>query len=119
MRDRKRTQRAPCSYMSYETFNDSVGNLSVRTKVGLQIGNRQSQIANPMKLSLQLGKFNFSFASARSAISPSAATRLSPTQAWMRGEDWPGTHTLTSPYEQSVWGYTAVSALAQTVPAIP
>jgi len=45
-----------------------------------------------------------------------------PIQAWIRGEDgdWAsGTPFLHSPFQQSVWVYTAVCALAQTISAIP
>src|SRR5439155_18256745 len=46
----------------------------------------------------------------------------SPIQAWMRGQDWDpgrGAGVLVSPYQQSVWVYTVVSALAQTLSTMP
>jgi len=53
------------------------------------------------------------------APSATRAAALTPAQAWLRGEDWPGVSTLASPYQQSIWVYTDISALAQTVSAIP
>src|ERR1043166_6057964 len=67
-----------------------------------------------MNLSLKIGKFDVSFGAKKSANSP--------IQAWMRGQDWnPGraAGVLVSPYQQSVWVYTVVSALAQTVSTMP
>src|SRR5437763_14121648 len=67
-----------------------------------------------MNLSLKLGKFDVSFGAKKSANSP--------IQAWLRGQEWNpgrGSGVLVSPYQQSVWVYTVVSALAQTVSAIP
>ena len=78
-----------------------------------------------MKLSLHLGKFSFNLGSG----SPDAPTlqranppTSSPAQAWLRGDDRYGISNsplLVSPLQQSVWVYTAISALAQTVSAIP
>src|SRR6266487_3584264 len=67
-----------------------------------------------MKFSLKFGKFNLSFGATKSADSP--------IQAWMRGEDGALGSTsplLGSPFQQSVWVYTAVCALSQTISAIP
>jgi HK97 family phage portal protein len=53
---------------------------------------------------------------------PKKSAPPSPIQAWLQGEDWHplgGSGALASPYQQSVWVYTAVSALAQTVSAMP
>src|SRR5438876_10857151 len=77
-----------------------------------------------MKISLQLGKFNFALGSSRSAAPPlqRSRTALTPAQAWLRGEDWTlsgNNPFLVSPFQQSVWVYTAASALAQTVSSIP
>ena len=68
-----------------------------------------------MNLSLTLGKFNVSLGAQR------AAAPSSPIQAWLRGEDtFPSQSAiLASPYQQSVWVYTVVSAIAQTVSSIP
>jgi len=75
-----------------------------------------------MKFSLQLGKFTLalgadhSHASALQRANPAS----NPLRAWLRGEEYITPQpTLTSPFEQSVWVYTAISALAQTVSAIP
>src|SRR6266436_6599785 len=76
-----------------------------------------------MKLSVQLGKFSFAVGAPRSdAPTVQRSTTLTPAQAWLRGEDWtlPGNNPfLVSPFQQSVWVYTAASALAQTVSSIP
>src|SRR2546422_6101516 len=41
-------------------------------------------------------------------------------QAWLRGDDAESnSHLLVAPFQQSVWIYTVVSALAQTVSSIP
>src|SRR5258708_6093785 len=67
-------------------------------------------------MKLRLGKFRLKF-----GIGAKAAA-ASPIQAWLRGEDLDssrGTAVLASPYQQSVWVYTVVSALAQTVSTIP
>jgi len=67
-----------------------------------------------MNLSLKLGKFDFSFGVKKSVDSP--------IQDWIRGEDsivGSGSPLLGSPFQQSVWVYTAVCALAQTISAIP
>ena len=53
---------------------------------------------------------------------PRKSAPPSPIQAWLQGEDWHpagSSGALASPYQQSVWVYTAVSALAQTVSAMP
>src|SRR5213595_1757270 len=73
-----------------------------------------------MKLTLQLGKLNFTLGSDRSTRNSELQTRNYPPQlrSWLRGEDIPS-HILSSPYEQSIWVYTAVSALAQTVSSVP
>src|SRR5438874_7698576 len=70
-----------------------------------------------MNLSLQLGKYSFSFGAAKRSTDPS-----SPIQAWIRGEEsiaGSGSPLLGSPFQQSVWVYTAICALAQTISAIP
>src|SRR6266704_1524379 len=69
-----------------------------------------------MNLSLQLGKFQFAIGS---PMVKRAAANLSPLQMWLRGEDSGADTMLVSPFQQSVGVYTAVSALAQTVSAIP
>src|SRR5262245_37991856 len=64
-------------------------------------------------MKLRLGKFHLS-------LTRSAAT--SPIQAWLRGADIDpsgGAAVLTSPFQQNVWVYTVVSALAQTVSTVP
>ncbi len=83
-----------------------------------------------MKFSLQLGKFNLSLGASR--FNPLVAPKSDeggPTlqrafdfaKAWLRGEDWTANdpNPFVSPFQQSVWVYTAVSALAQTISAIP
>src|SRR4051794_33514199 len=70
-----------------------------------------------MNLTLQLGKLNLTLGANRSQA-PTLQRSSSPIKAWLRGEDTT-THILTSPYEQSIWVYTAVSALAQTVSSVP
>src|SRR5437879_1510906 len=93
-----------------------------------------------MKFNLQLGKLSFQFGSRpatapRPAVAGSRAvpsersnaptlqrSNGSPIQAWLRGAENNGTDAnavLVSPFQQSVWVYTVVSALAQTVSAIP
>src|SRR5580765_7627011 len=94
-----------------------------------------------MKFNLQLGKLSFQFGNRpASATRPAVAGRRSetgarksevetvkrtngsPIQAWLRGAENNGTDpnaVLVSPFQQSVWVYTVVSALAQTVSAIP
>ena len=75
-----------------------------------------------MKLSLQLGKFNFTLGSDRPdapTLQRSNAPTPSPVQSWLGGSAYRASETLVSPYEQSIWVYTVVSALAQTVSAIP
>jgi len=69
-----------------------------------------------MNFSLKLGKFDLSLGAKRSAGASS------PIAAWLRGQDWNpgrGSGVLVSPYQQSVWVYTVVSALAQTVSTMP
>ena len=69
-----------------------------------------------MNFSLKLGKFDLSLGAKRSTGASS------PIAAWMRGQDWNpgrGSGVLVSPYQQSVWVYTVVSALAQTVSTMP
>src|SRR6266566_9374358 len=63
-------------------------------------------------MKLRLGKFNLQL---------TLSTASSPIQAWMRGQDSLSSEsaTLAAPYQQSVWVYAAVSALAQTVSTIP
>src|SRR5205814_9545188 len=74
-----------------------------------------------MKLSFELGKLRFQLGTRN--WEPSARKSAeSPIQAWLRGEE--GTFgsaspLLASPFQQSVWVYTAVCALAQTISAIP
>src|SRR3989442_952755 len=74
-----------------------------------------------MNLSIQLGKLRLSLGAERSdAPTLQRSTAASPIQAWLRGEeDTSPKPTLTSPFQQSVWVYSAISALAQTVSAIP
>src|ERR1043166_5493416 len=67
-----------------------------------------------MKFSLKIGKYSLSLGATKSAESP--------IQAWMRGEEGTlgsVTPLLASPFQQSVWVYTAVCALSQTISAIP
>src|ERR1051326_6937645 len=64
-------------------------------------------------MKLRLGKFNLE-------VTRSAPD--SPIQAWLRGAEgvFPSeTCLLASPYQQSVWVYSVVSALAQAVSTIP
>ena len=93
-----------------------------------------------MKLNLKFGKLSFQFGSRpataqRPTVAGSRAVPAersnaptlqrstgNPIQAWLRGAENNGTDAnavLVSPYQQSVWVYTVVSALAQTVSAIP
>jgi len=74
-----------------------------------------------MKFSLQVGKFNLSLGASRFNASTIQRAASSPIQAWLRGEDWTTAdpHPFVSPFQQSVWVYTAISALAQTISAIP
>src|SRR5258707_6765479 len=74
-----------------------------------------------MNLSLKLGPLALSFGANRSLDSTAQqrAAPLTPAQAWLRGDDSCVTHNLLAPYQQSIWVYTAISALAQTVSAIP
>src|SRR5580765_5674042 len=78
-----------------------------------------------MNLSFQIGNRTFSFGSkppenSQPQAPPQTQTRSSPVQAWL-GSCYPNgaDSILCSPYEQSVWVYTVVSALAQTISAIP
>src|SRR2546430_16751384 len=73
-----------------------------------------------MKLSLQLGKLNLSLGAERSTVPPIQRS-FEFAKAWIRGEEWTADQTFpfVSPYQQSVWVYTAVCALAQTISAIP
>src|SRR5258706_9230221 len=67
-----------------------------------------------MSLKSKLRKFGLRFGAKSSAVSP--------IQAWMRGEDWNpgrGSGVLASHYQQSVWIYTVIAALAQTVSTMP
>src|SRR3989442_8024527 len=63
-------------------------------------------------MKLRLGKLSLE-------LTRSAPT--SPIQAWLRGETTTPSESalLLAPFQQSVWVYTAVSALAQTVSSIP
>src|SRR5438552_13887258 len=76
-----------------------------------------------MKFTFNIGKFNFTLGAERShAPTHQRSTTSAPIQAWLRGEE--GTFgsaspLLASPFQQSVWVYTAVCALAQTISAIP
>ena len=74
-----------------------------------------------MHLSLHLGPFRLALGSQPGTRNSQLGTlhRSSPATAWLRGDDCTNTISLTSPYQQSVWVYTAISALAQTVSAIP
>ena len=69
-----------------------------------------------MNFSIQIGKYHFSLGAKRSNAPTSSI------QAWLRGDESTFGSTsaaLASPFQQSVWVYTAVSALAQTISAIP
>src|SRR3954447_22885908 len=71
-------------------------------------------------MNLRLGKFNLELTRSH----PPALQRAggSPVQAWLRGEDvgfGSSTPFLGAPFQQSVWVYTAVCTLAQTISAIP
>ena len=71
-------------------------------------------------MKLRIGKLSLELT--RSDAPTLQRSSPSPAAAWLRGEDWngpAGSAFLASPYQQSVWVYTAVSALAQTVSAIP
>src|SRR5580765_2028105 len=94
-----------------------------------------------MKFSFKLGRFSLSLGGrgttrpggvicsqpGRKSTETSAITSdsvrskaNSPIQAWLRGAEIPSeSPILVSPFQQSVWIYTVVSALAQTVSAIP
>src|SRR5882724_11979359 len=72
-----------------------------------------------MNLSLNLGKFTLQLGTRNSQPAIARGGALSPAQTWLRGEEACASLQLTSPYQQSVWVYTAVSALAQTVSSIP
>src|SRR5438132_5660117 len=75
-----------------------------------------------MKFSVRLWRFSRAIGSAgRDAELGTARGGASFAQAWLRGEEAPGNgaNALVSPFQQSVWVYTVVSALAQTVSAIP
>src|SRR5260221_11465611 len=41
------------------------------------------------------------------------------TQAWLRGENMSGGAVLSSAYEQVIWGYRAINALAEQVANVP
>src|SRR5207253_243108 len=73
-----------------------------------------------MNLSFKLGKLHLSFGAERSAAPPLQRS-FEFAKAWLRGEEWTANQAFpfVSPYQQSVWVYTVVSALAQTVSAIP
>src|SRR5260221_1818470 len=73
-----------------------------------------------MKFSLHLGSLALSLAAERS-YAPTLSRSFDPIRSWLRGEDVSASAgaTLVSPFQQSVWVYTVVSALAQTVSAIP
>src|SRR5712671_5097578 len=65
-------------------------------------------------MKLRLGKFTLHLT--RSGVA------TTPVQAWLQGRDSfsaSGTGVLVSPFQQSVWVYTVVSALAQVVSSIP
>ncbi len=77
-----------------------------------------------MKFSFQLGKINFEVGTANSGLGTAAKSSggLGLAAAWLRGQEGNGSGgnaALISPFQQSVWVYTVVSALAQTVSAIP
>jgi len=72
-----------------------------------------------MNLSLNLGKFTLQLGTRNSQPAIARSGALSPAQTWLRGDDSCATPLLVSPYQQSVWVYTAVSALAQTISSIP
>src|SRR2546423_10963410 len=74
-----------------------------------------------MKFTFELGKLRFQLGTRNSEPGVRKSAN-SPIQAWLRGEE--GTFgsaspLLASPFQQSVWVYTAVCALAQTISAIP
>src|SRR2546430_1739829 len=72
-----------------------------------------------MKLSLQLGSLALSLGAERS-YAPNLRRSFGPIQSWLRGDDVTAANAaLISPFQQSVWLYTVISALAQTVSAIP
>src|SRR5437762_3600599 len=67
-----------------------------------------------MNFSIKVGNYALTLGKAKSADSPIGA--------WLRGEDISlggSTPFLSSPFQQSVWVYTAICALAQTISAIP
>ena len=77
-----------------------------------------------MKFSLQLGKFNFALGSGRSEASDASTVQrsnsaMNSSAVWLGGGNSSYACGLSSPHEQSVWVYTAVSSLAQTISAIP
>src|SRR5258708_7590664 len=77
-----------------------------------------------MKLSLQLGKRNFTLGSERTERANGSTVQRSngstnSSAVWLGGGNSSYACGLNSPHEQSVWVYTAVSALAQTISAIP
>ena len=72
-----------------------------------------------MKLSLQLGSLALSLGAERS-YARNLRRSFGPIQSWLRGDDVTAANAaLISPFQQSVWVYTVISALAQTVSAIP
>src|SRR5882672_1727179 len=71
-----------------------------------------------MKLNLHLGAPALSLAAER--VTATSRRSFDPIQSWLRGQDGSASNAaLVSPYQQSVWVYTVVSALAQTVSAMP
>lgn len=68
-----------------------------------------------MKLSIQLGRREFSFGMTKAAVSPDIA-------AWLRAEDVDASGEgakLTAPYSQSAWVYIAISRLAEKISSLP
>ena len=75
-----------------------------------------------MKFAIQLGDRVFEVGTREAHATGLRAGAGSPVQSWLRGDEGAGpggSPMLLSPLQQSVWVYTVVSALAQTVSAIP
>src|SRR5436190_11327471 len=70
-----------------------------------------------MNFSIQLGKLNFQLGTRNSEPGTKKSCTTS-VQTWLDG-NVTSPATLVAPYEQSVWVYTAVSALARPSPPSP
>src|SRR5438105_5015660 len=94
-------------------FNLKLGKITLQYGTGPAAATRSAAAGNRAETS-QLGTGNSKLVTTKNASSP--------IQAWLRGAESSGTDAnaaLVSPFQQSVWVYTVISALAQTVSAIP